>query len=239
MTSVVNGRESTMNPSIWMYGGVHDDPGSRRRFVEELAKQETAPHFVAVEWEKSVFERFVVCRPRVEEELRSRWDFLTPQDRLELSLALAWEGDAYKDRFPGADPLWLETGFQEADSRRRYGDDFPESFAHSLLQRLCNPCSLTMSEFMANADPPPDPKSKKDLIDRVWRKAWAEPFEDRNVDRDARWASAICKRISGLHNGWIAVVVGWAHSNPVSGNQRLLGLLLSKGFSVNPVRLGP
>jgi hypothetical protein len=40
-----------MNPSIWIYGGIHDDPGSRQRFLEELTKHETAPHLVAVEWE--------------------------------------------------------------------------------------------------------------------------------------------------------------------------------------------
>jgi hypothetical protein len=48
-----------MKSSIWIYGGVHHNPGSRRRFLEELSKQETAPHFVAVEWEKFVFEKFV------------------------------------------------------------------------------------------------------------------------------------------------------------------------------------
>ena len=113
-----------MKPSIWIYGGVHDDPGSRRRFLEELAKQETAPHFVAVEWEKSVFERFAACRPLVEGGLRSRWGFLTREECHELSLALAWEGDAYKERFPGTDRLWLETGFQEASLKRRFRPKF-------------------------------------------------------------------------------------------------------------------
>jgi hypothetical protein len=166
-------------------------------FLEELGKQQTAPHFVAVEWEKSVFEKFIQWRPWVEERLRSRWDFLTSQDRREFSLALAWEGDAYKDRFPTADPLWLETGFQEADLERRYGGRFPESIPQSLLHRLCDPCSLSMSETMANADRPPEPRSKKDLIDRLWQKAWLEAFGDNNFERDARWASAISKRSSG------------------------------------------
>lgn len=228
-----------MNPTVWMYGGIHHDPGSRQKFVEELAKQNTLPHFVSVEWEESFFERVVALRPLVEEGLKSCCDFLTSQERHELSLALAWEGDAYKVRFPDADPLWLETGFQEANFRQRYDAESPKVFANSLLERLRNPCSLTMSEFQANAECPPDPQSKKELIDRVWKKAWAEASSDNNFERDARWASAICNRISGLHNGWIAVVVGWAHANPATGNKRLRGLLLAKGFSVNSIRLGP
>lgn len=228
-----------MQPLVWIYGGVHDDPGSRQRFLEQLGKQKTAPHFVAVEWEKSVFEKFVQWRAWVEERLRSRWDFLTSQDCRELSLALAWEGDAYKDRFPAADPLWLETGFQEADLERRFRGKFPESIPQRLAYRLCDPCSLSMSEMISNAELPLEPKSKKELIDRVWQKAWSDAFGDNNFERDARWASAIAKRSSGLREGWIAVVVGWTHADPSGGNQRLRSLLLSEGFSVNSVRLGP
>lgn len=207
--------------------------------LQELANQRTAPHFVAVEWEKSVFEKFVQWRPWIEERIGSCWDFLTPEDCHEISLALAWEGDAYKERFPDADPLWLESGFQEARFKASYGENFPESFAQNLLQRLSDPCSLTMSEILANADSHPEPTSKKDLIDRVWEKAWLEAFGDNNFERDERWASAICKRSAALRDGWIAVVVGWTHADPAGGNQRLRNLLLSKGVSVNSVRLGP
>lgn len=232
-----------MNPSVWIYGGVHYDPGSRRKFLEELAEQKTAPHFVAVEWEKSVFERLVARRPRIERGLKSRWDFLTPKDCHELSLALAWEGDTYAERFPGTDLLWLETGFQEAELERRYGADadrFPENCARSLLERLRNPCQSTMSEFFTNTGPPPEPTSKEELIDRVWGKAWSEAFQDPgNFERDARWATAICERSVGLRDGWIAVVVGWEHVDPNAGDQRLRGLLSSKDLSVVPVRLGP
>jgi hypothetical protein len=232
-----------MHPSIWIYGGVHYDPGTRQRFLEEFAKQGTPPHFVAVEWEKSVFEKFVQWRPWVEERLRSRRDFLTSQDCRELSLALAWEGDAYTAIFPEADLLWLETSFQEVHFKQRYGVDankFPESFAIVLVERLCNPCQPTMNESIANAYPPPEPRSKRELIDRVWKKVWSEANgAPGGFDRDARWATTICERSSGLHDGWIAVVVGWEHADPTSGDQRLRGLLLSKGFSVNSVRLGP
>jgi len=227
-----------------MYGGVHDDPGSRQKLVEELAKQETPPHFIAVEWEKSVFERLVDWRPWIERELESRWSFLERDDLGELSLALAWEGDACTERFPSVDRLWLEMGFQEADLRRRYGadaDEFLKSLARSLLARLRTPSSRTMRECMGNADPSPDPKSKKQLIDRVSRKMWSEllPPRPEDFERDKRWAAAVSERSAGLRGGWIAIVVGWAHADPVGDNQRLCGLLSSNGFRVTPVCLAP
>jgi hypothetical protein len=148
--------ESTMKPSIWIYGGVHDDPGSRQRFLAELTKQDTAPHFVAVEWEKSVFERFAAWRPWIEEGLKSRWSFLPQKDRHELSLGLAWEGDAFAICFPSTDLLWLESGFQEADLKQLYGmnaDKYPENCAISLLRRLCGPCYPTMAEVLPTSPP--------------------------------------------------------------------------------------
>jgi hypothetical protein len=232
-----------MNPSIWIYGGVHHDPGTRQIFVEELAKRSTAPHFVAVEWEKSVFEKFIQWRTWIEERLEQCWDFLTPQDCHELSLALAWEGDAYAKIFPDAVPLWLETGFQEANFKRRYGahaEEAPESFARSLLARICNACQPTMKEWAADVDPPLKPRSKKELIGRVWRNAWSDAWQETGgLDRDARWAATICERSVRLHDGWIGIVVGWQHADPTGDNQRLRGLLSSKGFSINSVNLGP
>jgi hypothetical protein len=232
-----------VNPSIWIYGGVHHDPGTRQKFLEELAKQQTEPHFIAVEWEKSFFEKFTQWRPCIEKNLGSCWDFLTHEDRQELSLALAWEGDAYAEVFPGTDVLWLEADFQEANAIQRYNRGtatIAESFASGLLERLCKAASPTMEEWIANARPLPDPKTKKDLVDRVWRKVWSEAGEvEGGFDRDARWAAKICERSSGLHDRWIAVVVGWQHADPSGDSERLHGLLLSKGFSVNTVMLGP
>jgi hypothetical protein len=231
-----------MNPSIWIYGGVHYDPGTREKFLEELARRPTAPHFVAVEWERSVFEKFVQWRRWIEERLGSCWDFLTPQDCYELSLALAWEGDAHVKVFRETTTLWLEAGFQEANFKKRYADldKGVESFAKGLLVRLCNAREPMMTEWTANIDPPPEPRTRQELVDRLWRKEWSEAEgEPGRFERDARWTAAICEHSSGLQDGWIAVVVGWQHADPDGENQRLHSLLLSKGFSVNSVCLGP
>lgn len=232
-----------MSPLVRMYGGVHDDPCSRQRFLAELAKR-AAPHFVAVEWERSVFERLVSWRPWIERELCRRSRFLDSTGCRELSLALAWEGDAHIECFPSVDRLWLEEDYQEADLQRRSGDNadnFLMSLAGGLLERLINPGIITMGEFLANAASPSEPQSKVELIDRVSRKAWSEASgsESQDFARDERWATAISERTARLRGGWIAVVVGWAHANPTGDGRRLCGLMSSRGFNVDSVCLAP
>ena len=227
------GMPTVSAPTIRMYGGVHDDPGSRQRFLEELAKRETVPHFVAVEWEQSVFTQLSAWRSRIKEGLSSHWGFLTLEDCHELSCALAWEGDASTERFPDTDRLWLETGFQERylQQQARDSDTVPDK----VLENQAN-CLL---KFMTEI-PPPEPTSKKELIDRVWRERWSKAWSmPGDFDRDARWATMIFERSAGLRDGWIAVVGGWQHANPQEDHQRLLGLLRARGFGVNSVCLGP
>jgi len=220
-------------PTIWMYGGVHDDPGSRQRFLGELAKRETAPHFVAVEWEQSVFARLTAWRSRIKEGLSSHWGFLTVEDCHKLSCALAWEGDASTEHFPDTDRLWLETGFQERDLQQQARDS--GTVPDKVLENQANSLLKFMTEI-----PPPEPRSKKELIDHVWRRRWLQAWSMPGAfDRDARWVTMICEHSAGLYDGWIAVVGGWQHANPQEDPQRLRGLLVGRGFCVNSVRLGP
>ena len=229
-----------MKPSIQLYGGVHNDPGSRQKFIEELAKQKTLPHFVAVEWEESIFQRVAAWRPWLTERLRKRWNFLTRADCDDLSCALGWEGDASTTlpRFSGIERVWLDHGYQEAclTAANRL-ESFPKGGACILHQWFDDEGRL-----------PPTPRSKPELVDRVWRRLWAqvkpEPWGDGwpepvELERDARWAAAIEQRCAAVHGGWVAVAVGWQHADPGGPPQRLPGLLSSKGFSINSVCLGP
>ena len=232
-----------MKPSIWIYGGVHNDPGSRQRFIEELTKQGTAPHFVAVEWEQSVFERLAAWRPWIAEGLRSRWGFLTREDCHELSLALAWRETPMRNAFQALMLLWLENGFQEAELKRRYGMD-TDSFRKAAPAACFNASAILVTRRCTSGWPTSPHRQSRGLRkissiacgEQAWSEASGEP---EGFERDARWAIAICERSAGLRDGWIAAVVGWAHADPATGNQRLRGLLLSKGFSINSVRLGP
>lgn len=220
-----------MSLSAWIFGGVHDDPGSRHRFLEELTQHPTAPHFVAVEWEHSLFRQLALLRPSIEVGLSSRPNFLTSEDRHELSLALAWEGDAHARLFPGTHVVWLENGFQQAVLQQRGSDpnQFAESSAHFLLQRLST--ALQHSS------------SRSDLVDAVSKGMWAEAsaaaHNPADFERDVRWATTICECSSKLSDGWIAIVVGWAHADPTTADQRLPHLLSARGFGIESVRLGP
>jgi hypothetical protein len=220
-----------MKPSVWMYGGVHHDPGTRQQFLAALATQQIPPHFVAVEWEPSVFTRLTAWRPQIAEALGAHWDFLTREDCHVLSRALAWEGDAHAERFPGTDVLWLESEAQESALERKPGgaDAWLQSLACDVLKRLCDP--RTMAE--------PEPRTTYELVDRAWRTAWSTAYRAEDFERDARWAREIIARSTGLRDGWIAVVSGWAHADPAAGDQWLRSLLVTHGFEVHAVRLGP
>jgi len=107
-------------PLIRIFGGVHDDPWSHRRFLESLSTIQEPPQFVAVEWDESVFKAHDHQRSVVADGLEGRWCFLTQDDRLRLSAALAWEGDAFKQRFPEVRRVWLDanSGFETDASAR-------------------------------------------------------------------------------------------------------------------------
>jgi hypothetical protein len=58
-----------------------------------------------------------------------------------------------------------------------------------------------------------------------------------NLPRDVRWTRLLVERGAGIDDGWIALVVGWAHVGPDGNHQRLPGLLVAQGFHVTSVRL--
>ena len=54
---------------------------------------------------------------------------------------------------------------------------------------------------MANADPPPEPKSKRELVHRAWENAWSEAWHKAGAfERDSRWAAMIAERSAGSKN---------------------------------------
>src|SRR5262249_19230408 len=109
---------------------------------------------------------------------------------------------------------------------------YPEWKARGVCQRLC-----CLNPLIA----PPELRSKQELIDHVSRGMWKEAKSQKPspIERDTRWERAICERSAALHDGWIAVVVGWQHANPQENSQWLRGLLIKRGFCVNSVYLGP
>ena len=226
---------------VILYGGFHDDPGSRRRFRGEAAKLPIAPRLVAVEWEQALFERFRASRPIVEDGLIDRWPFLTSRDRHELSEAVGWEGDTWNDPFPGAAVLWLEEGFQGADLERKFGtkaEDYPLRCARALLGALLDPMAPSTREFFTGAAPT-QPTSTDQLVSRVSKRLWddRDPDDGSRLDRDARWANRIVDRVAGWQDGLVVVLVGWTHADPSGPKGRLRGLLESAKMTVESIRL--
>jgi hypothetical protein len=228
-------------PQITIFGGVRDDPGSRRRFIASLRARATEPCLVAVEWDREVFVAMRAARQAVAAALPNRWKFLTALDAQEVAAALAWEGDAHAPHFPYARVVWLEDIVQQERIRRQCSvEEHASDSAQRLLDRLCDPCRLTMSEWMPSAQPPTEPTSTGELVDRVSWKAWSDlPSVSKDLARDARWAEQIKAELRTEQDGWAAVVVGWAHADPASAEGWLRDLLVRRGFDVESVSLAP
>ena len=113
-------------PTIWMYGGVHNDPGSCRGSLSNLPSMRQHRIFVAVEWEQSLFERLAAWRAAIAQELGRCWDFPDAQ-RVRRAFVCACVGGEtpLRSASRGTDVLWLENGFQEEDLKRRYGAHVP------------------------------------------------------------------------------------------------------------------
>jgi hypothetical protein len=222
-----------------MYGGFHSDPSSRREFLRRIRERPIPPQFVAVEWERSVFEACAAQRPRIAKELTDRWSFLSPTDADELSRCFAREGDTHTLVFPGSETLWLEDGYQAA--RLRVTGATPGSMARDLIELFTNPMHQTLAEFFDRESRPiEEPTSLADLLRLIARhRSWTNDAtrpEEMNLDRDARWAAMIEKRLTRCDDGWFAVVVGWAHVE-AGTTQNLRALLTAAGMNVNAVRL--
>jgi hypothetical protein len=226
-----------------LFGGFHDDPASRSRFLVEAAKLPVAPRLVAIEWELAVFESFRAARPIVEDELGNRWAFLNSRDKRELSEALGWEGDVWRPLFPSAEVLWLEEGFQSIDLDRRFGTKakgYPARCARTLLDSLLKPTARSAREFLSGKVPA-EPRSLAELVSRLAKRLWddRDPDDGDRLDRDVRWAERILAKVAGWEDGLVIVLVGWSHADPMGPDGRLSHLLKSAGLAVESIRLDP
>ncbi|HYV49766.1 MAG TPA: hypothetical protein VFA20_33150 [Myxococcaceae bacterium] len=219
-------------PQIVLFGGFHNDPGSRREFWRQLRRREAlhaAPEFVGVEWNPVLFAKYDACRKRIADELLGKWDFLGERECDELSKTFAWEADAYQEVFPSVERVWLDDGpGREGDSGTA------REFADTLLEDL---------RVAGEAEGAPVPRSLDELIDQVRLRQKRRKDRERappSIDeRDLWWFDKIRKRASTLQGGgWVAIVVGWAHANPKGLPGNLYDQLNSAEMKVDPIYLG-
>jgi hypothetical protein len=79
--------------------------------MRELKEEKRVnPSFVAPEWDEQIFYQIKSQRTDFLEMIKKEWDFLTPTEARDISLSLAYEGDAYEEVFGKLPVVWLDNG---------------------------------------------------------------------------------------------------------------------------------
>lgn len=246
------------SPVIRVFGGVHDDAGSRERFRREFASRVSVhgrPSLVAVEHDAHLFQLHAAQRPEIARCLLERWEFLSEHDAQEIAASYFWEGDAHRDLVGGPYRwMFLDRFWEHAKARLEHQvkcgfhgwksieDNFVE-IAQIQVDRLCNPSLPSRKELRDNSGIPPtipEPRSRDELVARISKKAWddARQPEPNDDSRDTRWVRGIEEALRGVEGGWIGVTVGWRHADSVeAGNLR--AQLLARGHEIEVIKLAP
>ena len=185
----------------------HFNPRGRKKLEEWFdqlsSKAKTPPLFVAVEWNKNLFEY-------VKEQQRSmfrglitnKWPDMSPDLTNELELSLAYEADAHRKAFPSAEVLWLDV--------ERVDDEGAQMAVSSYAL-----CRLAMYESFLQGEPMPGDASRAlDLLSKgAIDAASGNQKEMLNDARDIQWADSLISRVKKDDSAWAIAIVGLSHAN--------------------------
>lgn len=100
--------------TLFIAGINHFDPMGRERLADwfcVLAEQYRAPPtFVAVEFDRDLFEMLRAQRPRYRESIHTLWPEVPEADLDHFERSLGYEGDTHLECFQGPDVIWLDQG---------------------------------------------------------------------------------------------------------------------------------
>jgi len=100
--------------TLFIAGINHFDPMGRDRVADwlcALAEQHSAPPtFVAVEFDRDLFEMLRAQRPRYREWIHALWPEVPEADLDHFERSLGYEGDTHLECFHGPDVIWLDQG---------------------------------------------------------------------------------------------------------------------------------
>ena len=194
---------------LYIAGVNHLDPLCRPKLVKWLQQlsetHDKRPAFVAVEYDKNLFEKAKKQRKRFRQMLQKEWPSLTSEQLNILENSLVYEGDTHLEVFPDVEILWLDTRRQETDSSvvdkfEKYAEDRLAMYKqYSFGEKTLSINQLR--ERIRNVDDP-------ECID---------------LDRSQKFAYLVSKGISKSGGKWAIVIVGFNHTRKdIQENMRCL-----------------
>lgn len=180
---------------LYIAGVNHLYPLCRPKLVKWLQQlsetHDKRPAFVAVEYDKNLFEKAKKQRKRFRQLLQKEWPSLTSEQLDILENSLVYEGDTHLEVFPDVEILWLDTGKQEMDSSD--WDKYAESRLAMYKQYSFGKTRLNINQLSKRIRSGEDP-------------------ENINLNRSKIFADMIHKRVSKSGGKWAIVIVGYNHT---------------------------
>ena len=206
-------------------GVVHFDPLCKSRLRSWLLnlaeRKREPPGFVAVEWDRGIFEQVRPQREVLRQIVIDEWPHAHQAFVTTLSEAVAFEGDTHKEVFPQAETLWIDEGRTVHDSSEitKYAHRRMNIYK-SLLPRDISVMSATILEFMSRES---------------WPRAESWPYQD--TARDSKFASHIMQALTNRKPDWAIAIVGAIHAS--DSPDRMRTLLEANGVSCKVAILKP
>ena len=196
-------------------GVAHKDPAIRPRLIEwlaEISEVQGNPSFVAVEWDKGVFESVKAKRVDFRSRLKGQWPRISDNLLNTLTLSLAYEGDAHVEVHPYVETVWLDQGraigTQPGDYQRGFVNHYPLSVLGA-YKGFVGAHPLGSDDFAT--------------LSRMSCAANAPQAQPPYGLRDAKFANIIhdasSKHVPGA-NKWALVIVGNEHALDIDGSMR-------------------
>ncbi|QJB55928.1 hypothetical protein [Pseudodesulfovibrio sp. zrk46] len=204
---------------IVMIGGAHDFLVCHENLIavfEKLQRKHPTPEFIALEYDKKIFEDYIVPQRNSLDACKDRntlySDLLSDDEIRSISACIGYDGDTHKDYFPTSEEVWLDEGATF---------DFRNMPCSSMVYNKL--ASVTEAIRTGHIS-----RERGDLIEQ-YKQIEAGGLKlghGRNIERDANWIERLEPYLTLDIDKYAFVIVGADHTREAHGllRQRLRAL---------------
>lgn len=178
-----------------------------RSWLKNLsAEKRERPDFIAVEWDREIFEKVKQQRVILHQIAKQEWPS-APQDFVNaLSGAMGFEADTHEEVFPHVEVLWLEQG--RSISNSSVITDYAYNRMAIYRSYLPKDASILNTE----------------VLEAMSKKSWeiAADAAYQTIDRDLKFTSHILDALTYRQPMWAIAIVGASHASGAPDSMRTL-----------------
>ena len=202
----------------------NDILGARRlcAWYDQVRKLDTSvPTFVAVEFDRELFEQAKLQRPLIRRLASEVWPKTDDEVLSLIEMSLVYEGDLHERIFPGVETVWLDQGRKVTD---------PTGMSDYAQNRLS-----IYKRFVSEAKSRIEIHDVKVMCQAAWNQR-VSPQPSGSL-RDREFSQKIIQRVAQGASDWAIVVVGSSHASKIEGS--MVSLLTDQGIACHVTELRP